>query len=373
MPPTISLCMTVKNEERLLAQCLESVRKAVDEIIVVDTGSTDRTVNIAKRHGADVLLMRSSDYLAKARNLSIQKARGAWILVLDADEQIARKDLIRLKQLISQSHFLAYRLPIRNYTKGQDLLWKWFPNDGQYLREEKFSKCPGYRLDKIIRLFRNGVGLRYDEDLKIHEHLLFSSKQEKRIGNESQLFIHHFQYLKGGNRFILKKQRRRLFKLVKIVRPLPKFAQVHLNIAITYFQLKHNVKAIEHIKTAIKLKPSLKDGYFLLGVVLNEIGRYRDAIRHLKFVVKLDPRCADTWTVMGMAYERLGKFKEAEGTLKKAIRFRSFHPLAHNSLGLVYQNKGKFSEAAKAYRKAIKIHPEHPDAVYNLGTLDPVS
>lgn len=369
MRPTISLCMIVKNEALLLRQCLESIKEAANEIIIVDGGSTDRTVKIAKQCGARILFDRSGN-LAKARNRSIKEARGAWILVLDADERIAKKDLFALQRLTKQDYFLGYRLPVRNYTKGQDLLWQWFLNDGQYPQEERFSQCPGYRLDPMmIRLFRNGAGLQYDEDFLVHEQLSLSPKQKKRIGDESHFFIHHFQYLKGGNRFILKKQRQYLVKQMKMIGSEPKFAHIHLNVAKTFFRFKKDAKAMKHLRKAIKLNPGLKEGYFLMGVVLKEFCRYQDAMLNLKHVLKLDSRCADAWTMLGIIYERLGKFQKAEEALKRAIQFRFLHPGAHNSLGIVYQNQGKFQQAAKSYQTAIKIHPEHSDAFYNLGTL----
>src|SRR4051794_40673333 len=82
----LSLCMIVKNESKHLANCLESVEGVVDEIIIVDTGSTDDTVEIAKSYGAKVYHYEWNDNFSDARNESIKYATGDWILVLDADE-----------------------------------------------------------------------------------------------------------------------------------------------------------------------------------------------------------------------------------------------------------------------------------------------
>ena len=84
----ISLCMIVKNEEEFLTGCLESVKGVVDEIIIVDTGSTDRTVEIAREHGAKVYHYEWNDDFAAARNDSLKHATCGWILVLDADERL---------------------------------------------------------------------------------------------------------------------------------------------------------------------------------------------------------------------------------------------------------------------------------------------
>ncbi|MBC7084270.1 MAG: glycosyltransferase [Firmicutes bacterium] len=84
----ISLCMIVKNEEEFLPGCLDSVKGVVDEIIIVDTGSTDRTVEIARQYGAKVYHYEWNDDFAAARNESLKHATCGWILVLDADERL---------------------------------------------------------------------------------------------------------------------------------------------------------------------------------------------------------------------------------------------------------------------------------------------
>lgn len=84
----ISLCMIVRNEEEFLPGCLDSVKGVVDEIIIVDTGSTDRTVEIARRCGAKVYHYEWNDDFAAARNESLEHATCGWILVLDADERL---------------------------------------------------------------------------------------------------------------------------------------------------------------------------------------------------------------------------------------------------------------------------------------------
>jgi tetratricopeptide (TPR) repeat protein len=99
LAPTISLCMIVRDEERTLARCLESVSPFVDEMVIVDTGSKDGTVSIAESFGARVIHEEWQDDFSAARNRSLEEARGGWILCLDADEIIspeAGEDLRRI-------------------------------------------------------------------------------------------------------------------------------------------------------------------------------------------------------------------------------------------------------------------------------------
>lgn len=97
--PTISVCMMVKNEEKNLPRALDSVKDWVDEIIVVDTGSTDRTVEIAESYGAQIYHHPWENDFSKHRNQSISYATSDWLLILDADEELDQETAPQLRQL----------------------------------------------------------------------------------------------------------------------------------------------------------------------------------------------------------------------------------------------------------------------------------
>ena len=103
LKPGISLCMIVKNEERSLARCIKSVKSLVDEIIIVDTGSNDNTINIAKDLGAEIYNFEWCDDFSAARNESIKYANHQWILLLDADEFVDENSIIELKKIIKNN------------------------------------------------------------------------------------------------------------------------------------------------------------------------------------------------------------------------------------------------------------------------------
>ena len=135
--PRLSVCMIVKNEERFLGQCLASVKDIADELIVIDTGSTDRTIEIAREHGAQVGHFEWCNDFAAARNASIAPATGDWILFLDADEELSARENIDIPRLLSQTEVILFRLPLINTHQG----------------EMSQSYVP--------RLFRNPPGLRF--------------------------------------------------------------------------------------------------------------------------------------------------------------------------------------------------------------------
>lgn len=131
---SLSVCLIVKNEEKFLAQSLKSVRDIAQQIIVVDTGSTDRTVEIAKEFGAEIYSHTWSDDFSAARNTALEHATGDWILVLDADEELPAPQHAKLLADIKNTGVMAYRLPLVN--SGQE-------HEGQSFVPRLFRNAPG--------------------------------------------------------------------------------------------------------------------------------------------------------------------------------------------------------------------------------------
>ena len=113
---TLSLCMIVRDEQEMLPRCLAAVAPAVDEIVIVDTGSTDRTVEIAHEFGAKVIEKEWTGSFSDARNVSFDAATGDWIIYLDADEVLVSEDVARLRALTSRVWREAFYLVETSYT-----------------------------------------------------------------------------------------------------------------------------------------------------------------------------------------------------------------------------------------------------------------
>ncbi|MDB6023464.1 MAG: glycosyl transferase group 1, partial [Pedosphaera sp.] len=168
--PSLSVCLIARNEEKFLGQCLQSVRGLARQIVVVDTGSTDRTVEIAKSHGAEVFEFAWCDDFSAARNAALEHATGDWILVLDADEELMAEHRETILQEMKSAPVMGWRLPI--------------------IDEGRETEGRSY----VPRLFRNAPGLFFVG--RIHEQI-FSSLEvrcqewglENRLGKTA--LLHH--------------------------------------------------------------------------------------------------------------------------------------------------------------------------------------
>jgi tetratricopeptide (TPR) repeat protein len=152
----LSLCMIVRDEQEMLPRCLAAVADAVDEIVIVDTGSVDRTVEIARTYGAQVISHEWTGSFAEARNVSFDAASGDWLMYLDADEVLVREDGELLRSLTRRTWREAFYLSETNYTGDLEdgtavthNALRVFRNRPQYrfegrLHEQIANRLPGY-------------------------------------------------------------------------------------------------------------------------------------------------------------------------------------------------------------------------------------
>ncbi len=172
---SISACLIVKNEEQFLRNCLESLSGIVDEIIVVDTGSEDKTEEIAREFGARLGRFDWVDDFSAARNHAIKLASGNWILWIDADEILDLQSAQSIRNAIVRPHLGGYNLEIRNYI-------------GESETEDVLIHCP-------CRLFRNLPNIRFEG--RIHEQISPSLRSAGfPIATLDGAIIHHYGYRK---------------------------------------------------------------------------------------------------------------------------------------------------------------------------------
>jgi glycosyltransferase involved in cell wall biosynthesis len=163
----------------------------VDEILIVDTGSYDGTPEIAKLFGAHVFHLEWTGDFSSARNASLERATGAWILTIDADECISPSDYENFTKLLQGGTTVntAFLMETRNYST-KVIMENWMPNDGLYPAEETGA---GWFPSVKIRLFPNRPDIRFDGS--IHEMVRDSVQRAGIEIAATPLPIHHYGYL----------------------------------------------------------------------------------------------------------------------------------------------------------------------------------
>ena len=188
--PTLSVIMIVKNEAKCLPECLDSVRRVADEIVVADTGSSDHTLAIARAFGARTLAIPWEDDFAKARNRSMAAATGDWLLHLDADEVLDPAGAQRMRHLVDHDGLAAdaIELVLANYC-DDPRAWRWVPVEPG----SPFARGhAGYIKVALLRLFRNGCGFEYREP--VHENITQSVIERGGRIRHEDIVIHHYGY-----------------------------------------------------------------------------------------------------------------------------------------------------------------------------------
>lgn len=323
----ISLCMIARNEEKFLPKCLESVKGLVDEMIVVDTGSDDRTAEIAESFGAKVLHYKWDDDTANARNTGLKEAKEDWVLVLDADEVVAKESFGPIRKLATKE-FDAYYLVQVNYT-----------NNAGDINFIPLQKKTSYSMDfkgffpvEIIRLFRNNKGIKFTSI--VHERLNDSIKKLGLKTARTDVPIHHYQFLKGED--VMKKKQLAFLRLFeKKVKEYPNDAKMRHDMGIIYYNYENDEKkAIECFEKAIEIKKDYTDPIFSLAAI----------------------------------YARKKDNAKAREMYERALKINPKHSQAHFNLGNIYASEKDYANAIKHYTETIKIRPMAA-AFHNLGNV----
>ncbi|MBE3574452.1 MAG: glycosyltransferase [Firmicutes bacterium] len=395
--------MIVRNEEKNLARCLASVRGAVDEIIVVDTGSTDGTAQLARSLGAQVFSYEWQDDFAAARNASLAHAHGDWVLVLDADEELAPGHGPRLRTLLAAPQYDWYFLECFTFLGGPG-----HPEQAQRGR--------------VLRLFRGGL---FEYRHAVHEEVtpVFESQNGRLMGTgphspplgpgDSGLLILHHGYEPGvavhgqqaqahskasGAQLcpsggsagsarppdpdpIREKARRYVDLISRRLAETPADAYLHYALATDYTQLGDFASALRELFAAHELQ-GVWTSKLLLDTVqcLRSLHRYGEALDLLDEGFRLYPDFTDLYFIQGTLALDLERPDLAQAAFRECLR-RGEAPtrytttpgvgsyLAEYNLGVIAEVLGRTDEAAAHYRRAQASAPQFRAAAERLAAL----
>lgn len=337
--PSVSLCMIVKNEEKNLAACLKSADDFASEVIVVDTGSIDRTVEIAQSLGAKVKHFTWINDFAAARNESIREASGDWIFWLDADDRISPDNLNRLKQALVSGQADVYSCQI--------------VSQGAEARSSTDH----------LRLFRNHRGLRFDYAL--HETIIHSAERQGVTVAWTNITIDHMGY-QIGSADLQSKARRNLTIIQQQLVQESDNLHWHYHLGVCQTVLENYAAAAEAYERVITAPPSTLnwdfDVYQAYVSLLNayvQLNRLEAAQQLLQRALQMFPRRRHLAILAGVFYLMRDDPESAVKILEQAKTFplesdRIGHAWSSGrleaELGRAYLWLGNLPEAERAYR-----------------------
>ena len=355
--------MIAKNEADWLAQCIESVRSIVSEIILVDTGSSDSTVAIAQAYGAKVLHRPWDDDFSAPRNMSLAQASGDWILVLDADEAIAAEDLDKLRQL-TQDPSCCYEFMQRHYSNDVRISG-YAPARGEYPQWERHYG--GYFESNLCRLFPNGQGIEYSGRVhELVEHRIREMGKHRIV--RSSIPIHHYGHTDEVKK---KKNKSSLYTPLgsKKLDDQPKDWKAYFELAVEHNNSHRHAESVDAFKKSLELHPTYIQSWINLGYVLCEMARFSEAEIALTTAIKIDGNCHEAYCNLGVVYLRTSKLSHAENCFRRAVEIAPDYVNALCNLGKTLALMRRASEAANVYYRALALLPKCATAKLDLAVL----
>lgn len=350
----LSAAIIVKNAEETILHCISSLKGVVDEIVVVDTGSTDKTMELLQSENVTVYQHTWKEDFSEARNVSIDYVTGQWVLIIDADECIVRgADSIR--DLLENTEAEAYWIEVENVLNEAGT--------------EKNSQ-------KNIRLFRNKKEYRYAG--AIHEQIIAAIRDQSPLESikDCDILIRHTGYLPKE----MKKHDKinRNYAILKKDWSNPDATPfLRYNLAIEEMRLGNQVEAIHLLEKCIgEENPQssyLSHAYFLLASIRWETKNIVEVEKVLQTALELYPDYGDLHYLRGKTFEYLSQSADALESFYKAIEIKEVDKkyisrngtttfLSHLEVGKIYYKKGYYREASQRFRLCIQQQPSLQEA-----------
>ena len=315
--PTISACVIAKNEQACIARCLQSVKESTDEIILVDTGSSDQTIEIAQALGAKIYHFDWNDDFAAARNYALNQAIGDWIVFLDADEYVVTDKAKNLRPLIEKIHGnrkIEAVCFLMEHTDGLD--------------------APVVAQTQSLRLFRHSRAILYHG--RIHEAILKNGKPPKALfAPSSSIVLRHTGYKESN---LSDKAQRNLEILQKILADGTANCLTYYYFSQSYIVLKNYDLAIEFAQKA------LEDASFFISMVA-----YKPYVYIIKSMLQL----------------KTYKQSDILPVVTEAMRRYPHHPEILQCAGHYQHIQGQNSAALQLLLQSLTAHEHYHDKLEN--------
>jgi tetratricopeptide (TPR) repeat protein len=425
--PFLSLSMIVKNEAANLDACLRSAKALCDELVVIDTGSSDRTVEIARSHGASVFHFAWCDDFAAARNFALDHTSGEWVLHLDADETAVADspDALRVELAAQPAAVRFLRVPVRSpwpdglgsdehtarrlfrrlpsvrWTRRihenitvrlltRDILEN--PNDAVphfYLAREYASQgesATALQICKQILAHWGGRMLPAFEDAircqamrsatacgDAAQAVELGKPGEERAEGSELPFLLGRAYLQDGQLDAAERNLERALGFAGTANPFQTTEGTGtwrplLELGTLAWRRGDGGKAADHWRAAVASAPELPAVRFAAGKGLLAIGRAAEAVEHLTRALELMPELHEAHLRLSEAELQLGDTQAAYDRLERLVGAHPERPEHWHWLGSLLCQVDEVEAAAEVLGQAIELHQEHAGIYLALGT-----
>jgi glycosyltransferase involved in cell wall biosynthesis len=372
----LSLCTIVKNEEVSLPKCLASVKDTVDEMVILDTGSTDRTVEIAREFGARVYNFQWCDDFSAARNEALKYVQGDWILILDADEVLNPEIGPEMRAAIANPNYLVVNL-IRQEVGASQSPYSLLSRLFRHHPALKFSRPYHALIDDSVAQLRQKETNWKIVDLPsvaiFHygyqpEAINALDKYERARKAMTGFLAQHpndsYTCSKLGGLYLQIGQEKEGIRLLKrglkCNRGNPHTTyELHYHLANAYARQQKLEPAAKHYRKAIEqpILAQLKIGaYNNLGSLLQLAGDLLNAQRAYEIALQITPDFAVGYYNLGMTLKAMGRWQEAIAAYQKALKLAPNYAACHQNLGVVLYKVGKLAESLESFQKAIALY-----------------
>lgn len=404
----LSVCMIVKDEESVIGRCLDSVSSLAKQIVVVDTGSTDATVAIAKKYGVEIYhhFQDGSFNFSVARNHSLSKATCDWILVMDADEILLPDAVETIRRIANSGVEAAYRVSTRLYQTNPKIEGL-IPNDGVHPGTSDYC---GFIVSTKVRLWPQRRGLEFRNE--VHETVEQSAIEADLPFRQCNAVVHHF-----GGRSLAEKDELYAELGYEKAKNEPCY-RTYRELGLQLYRMSRQDEAVAALRKALEFEPGdiecnvligacmsqlgendseamdQAESYYLVALekertselanryyatFLNRRGRFKEAYWHYRKVAPRAVQAKDVKTLCDFAYacqhlhqpdEAIEMLEAALRTNPEYVRKTGMMECAYHMSGVMAGKNGDMAKATRQFRRALEIKPDFEEAKHNLAIAE---
>lgn len=347
--------MIVKNEAETIRPCLESVQGIASQMVIVDTGSTDNTVEIARKLGATVISFPWTDHFAAARNAALEPLTTDWVLSLDADEELDGTAPSLITRLMRAPHAAGYVLPVRNYTPAQEIRAGSAVGQPNDFRHPRAATAGSYFIYEKCRLFRHQPDIYFTG--RVHEQVEVTIRAARLQLRPAEVLIHNFGLIERSKDMGQKlTYYRDLLRQRVEEEPLDFRGYTYLG-RMEYDSFNNRSEALQNFQKALELNPRCVEALLFTAMIYLDLGRAQDALPFLNFNPPDDAIALQKHRLLGDAFSQTGKLQEAQAAYRNALAVRAKDPDLESKLGLIEVKLGLTREGIRKLEQAATMTP----------------